>query len=191
MYARSLPVGDLTFLVSGKLWRNSLIMQDLETGTLWSHLTGEALDGELVGTQLEIIDAVQTTWAAWRDRHPDTLLLKKDQPTSGSRYAGYFDDPERTGLFRGQWLVGRLPGKTLVYGLRHDGHAAAVTAEILAAPGPLRVDLGPHTALVERGDDGGVRAWLPGDGDQPTPLDVLEVFWFAWSSFYPQTTVVD
>jgi len=189
VYARSLPVGDLTFLVSGKLWRNSLIMQDLETGTLWSHLTGEALEGELAGTQLEIIGAVQTTWSAWRDRHPDTLLLKKDQPTTGSRYADYFDDPERTGLFRGQWLAGRLPGKELVYGIRHDGHAVAVTRSALGSEGSRRIAVGPHDVLVERGGDGGVRAWLPDEDGQP--LDVLEVFWFAWSSFYPHTEVVD
>ena len=45
MYARDLDGKTLTLGVSGKLIRNSLVMFDRETDTLWSHLTGEALEG--------------------------------------------------------------------------------------------------------------------------------------------------
>ena len=187
MYARQVADRTLTLLVSGKLWRNSLIMQDLETETLWSHVTGEALDGELVGRYLEIIPAVHTTWAEWRAEHPETLLLKKSEEIKSSRYAGYFDDPEKTGMFRANWLQDRLPGKTLVYGLRWGPHATAVTAEVVADGEPHQIEIGDHEVTVQKGDDGGVRAWTAA-GES---LDVLTVFWFAWSSFYANTTVVD
>ena len=74
MHARELDGRTLTLLVSGKLWRNSLIMQDEETGTLWSHVTGEALDGELTGRRLEIVPGVHTTWAEWQEAQPKTLV---------------------------------------------------------------------------------------------------------------------
>jgi hypothetical protein len=191
VYAREVAGRELTFLVSGKLWRNSLIMQDEETGTLWSHITGEALEGELAGMTLEVVESVQADWQRWRDRHPQTRLLVKDTDITGSRYADYLDDPERTGLFRAQWLTGRLPGKTLVYGI-HDGpRAAAVTDDFLVDGRAREIELGDRTVHVRRGEDGGVRAWhATGDG-QTEPIDVLEVFWFAWSGFYPHTEVYD
>jgi len=45
IYARRVGDRTLTFIVSGKLWRDSLIMMDRETRTLWSHVAGEAIHG--------------------------------------------------------------------------------------------------------------------------------------------------
>ena len=191
MHAREVDDQTLTLLVSGKLWRNSLVMQDLETGSLWSHITGEALEGELAGTMLEILPSIQTTWGEWRAAHPDGLLLAKSDEVKSSRYAQYFEDPERTGLFRAQWLQGRLPGKSLIYGLRDGPHAVAVVPEILADGQTHTVDLGGREVVIQRQKDGGVRAWWQGAGRQQEDLPVLETFWFAWSGFYPNTAVFD
>jgi len=191
VHAREVDDQTLTLLVSGKLWRNSLVMQDLETGSLWSHITGEALEGELAGTMLEILPSIQTTWGEWRAAHPDGLLLAKSDEVKSSRYAQYFEDPERTGLFRAQWLQGRLPGKSLIYGLRDGPHAVAVVPEILADGQTHTVDLGGREVVIQRQKDGGVRAWWQGAGRQQEDLPVLETFWFAWSGFYPNTAVFD
>jgi len=187
VHAREVDGKTLTLLVSGKLWRNSLVMEDEETGTLWSHITGEALEGELAGTRLEIVPGVHTTWAEWQAGHPGTQVLKKSEEIKASRYERYFDDPDRTGLFRANWLQDRLPGKTLVYGLRSGPHSVAVVAELLAGGEAVAVDLAGDTVTMQQGEDGGVRAWRA-DG---SAVDVLDVFWFAWSSFYPNTAVVD
>jgi len=191
VYARQVGDRTLTFLVSGKLWRNSLIMQDLETGSLWSHVSGVALEGELEGTRLEVVSGVQADWQTWHAAHPETRLLAKSEPVTSSRYQQYFDDPERTGLFRGNWLTGRLPGKTLVYGVHVEGQAVAVTAAKLADGEPRPVQLGDDEIVMQRQPDGGVRAWRTAEDGTLEGMDVLEVFWFAWSSFHPYTTVVD
>ena len=65
-------------MVSGMLWRDSLIMMDRETETLWSHVTGEAIRGPLEGTRLEAIPVAHTTWKPWRAAHPDTRALAKE-----------------------------------------------------------------------------------------------------------------
>ncbi|NNC90527.1 MAG: DUF3179 domain-containing protein [Akkermansiaceae bacterium] len=75
MYARVEGERELTFQVSGMLWQRSLVMKDLETGSLWSHLLGEAMRGELKGTRLEMLPAAMTTWKEWRQRHPKTTVL--------------------------------------------------------------------------------------------------------------------
>ncbi len=50
-------------------------MVDEPTGSLWSHILGEAMDGPLKGTRLEIVPAVVTTWVAWKDNYPGTTVL--------------------------------------------------------------------------------------------------------------------
>jgi hypothetical protein len=52
------------------------VQKDLETGSSWQQATGEAIDGPLKGTRLKPYPAVRTTWAEWRKRHPDTMVLK-------------------------------------------------------------------------------------------------------------------
>lgn len=182
-------VGDrtLTLLVSGKLWRNSLVMQDEQTGSLWSHVSGEGLDGPLAGRTLRKLHGVQTTWEEWVDEHPETQVLDKPGRIAGSRYADYADDPDRYGIIRTQHQLGKLPGKSLVHGVAHGGEAVAVRDDELSEGDPVRAELGGDTVLVERGADGGVRAQLAGSGD---PLPVNTAYWFAWVSFHPDSRVL-
>jgi hypothetical protein len=188
VHARKVDDRELSFIVSGKLWRNSLVMQDRETNSLWSHITGECLEGELVGTQLEMIPMVQTTWKEWVAAHPETRVLKKDEEVLSSRYERYFTDPERTGMFRAQWLREKMPGKDLVQGIVIGPHALAVRDDGLP-PGAVREgEVGEVPMKITRGADGGVRAWRT---DTDEELRVLQAFWFAWSTYYPRTGVMD
>lgn len=226
VYARTAGDRTYTFIVSGKLWRNSLIMQDVETGSLWSQVTGEALDGPTRGQRLETIPSVQTTWARWVREHPKTKLLKKDREVTSSSYQSYFEDPNRIGLFRARYLVEKMPGKTLVHGIARGPHATAVKDGDLR--GLVTAFLDETRVAVWRGADGGVHAWVAEVDGTPlvlTPqsttrlkdrgtgstwdLDrgvcvsgslsgrklervaVTTAYWFAWSSFYPNTTVVE
>ncbi len=75
MYAATVRERSLTFCVSGMLWNRSLVMKDLETGTLWSQILGEAMRGELKGETLELLPSAITTWADWKAEHPDTTVL--------------------------------------------------------------------------------------------------------------------
>lgn len=191
VYARRVDSRLLTLIVSGRLWRNSLVMQDEETGTYWSHVTGEAIEGPLKGKRLETIPAVQTTWKAWRAEHPNTEVLKKSAEITSSRYESYFSDPKRTGLFRSRWLVDRMPGKTKVHGVALGPHALAVTDESLAAGGKVVRKLGDAEIQVVRSRDGGVRAFRMTGRETAEELPVTVAYWFAWSNFYPNTQVVD
>lgn len=188
MHVRQVGDRTLTFIVSGKLWRNSLIMQDKETGSLWSHITGECLDGELKGSQLKMIPVVQTTWAEWSADHPQTRVLKKSEEIKSSGYENYFADPERTGLFRTVWLQDRLPGKSLVHGVLLGPHSLAVTDSALVVGRPIAATMGEVKVSVSRDQDGGVRAVREDTGAE---LIVRTAFWFAWSTYFPRTAVVD
>jgi hypothetical protein len=229
VHARSLGDTTLTFIVSGKLWRNSLIMQDEQTGTLWSHVTGLALDGPLVDRQLAMLPSVQTSWSEWVAEHPDTKVLQKESEVRSSRYEAYFQDPERTGLFRADWLRERMPGKAKVHGITRGPHALAIADERLPAGELVNFDLAGDYMVAFRAREGGVHAYISWTQerylrfvrepdtdrihDRQTrsvwdltlgictegelagallePLLVRTAFWFAWSSFFPNTLVLD
>jgi len=228
VHARKIGDKELTFIVSGRLWRNSLVMQDKETGTYWSHVSGEAMEGPLKGTKLTMIPAVHTTWGKWRTRHPETTLLAKSREVRSSQYARYFEDPERTGLFRSSRLIKRMPAKALVHGLTLGLHALAVPDASLEEGSFAQALLGEEPVIIARGLDGGVRAFSArragkvmnfekGDkkgtardtqtgsswnlergeavtgelaGERLEEIPVTLAFWFAWSSFYPNTEVL-
>lgn len=96
-------------------------MYDRETGSLWSHVTGSAIYGALKGQALKPYPASHTTWQQWRRLHPDTLLLSKQTALgvegTHNTYRGYFDDPERLGIFGTRNPDTVLPGKEFVLGL--------------------------------------------------------------------------
>jgi hypothetical protein len=226
VHARSLGDRTYTFIVSGKLWRNSLIMQDVETGSLWSHITGEALDGPAKGQHLNSFPSVQTTWAEWIQQHPETSVLKKEREITGSSYERYFKDPAKVGIFRARWLVEKMPGKTLVHGITRGPHALAIGDANLK--GLVTATLGEVKVVLWRSADGGARAYVAELDGKPLELipqssealkdratgstwnldrgvcvsgplagrtlqnvPVTTAYWFAWSSFYANTAVVE
>lgn len=94
MYASQINGRDLTFGVSGMLWRRSLVMYDKETNSYWSHILGRAMDGELVGTKLNQVPSVMTDWRTWKRDHPDTSVLWMDRTAQRFRLE-YYRDPAR------------------------------------------------------------------------------------------------
>ncbi len=210
------------------LWRDSLIMMDKETESLWSHVLGKAVKGPMEGSTLEMLPSAQTTWAAWHKAHPKTKLLAKSEAVTSSHYQAYFDDPEKMGIFRARGIIKQMPGKTLVWGVAQGPHAAALTDEAVGASKAASFSLGEVPAIALQGADDGVRAfialaegrtlklgydekgilrddttstvWDPTTGvalqgklagTELEELPVTRVYWFAWSSFYPNTLVVE
>ncbi len=55
--------------------RGDLLVADIETGSLWHALTGEAVEGELKGERLERVPNMVSFWFAWKDYFPDTTVF--------------------------------------------------------------------------------------------------------------------
>lgn len=131
MYAREVDGRTLTFGVSGKLIRNSLVMFDRETGTLWSHLTGEALDGPLLGHRLDQVLSEQTTWGRWRADHSATLVLKVSPAELSDPYLFYYRNSD-AGVVGRKYTDDRLPLKEKVIGVRLGTSVKAYSFTALA-----------------------------------------------------------
>lgn len=77
----------LTFGNEGALYGNAMTWWDHETESLWSQPLGEALVGELKGERLELYASSLTTWAAWRQSHPQTLALETGSQVRASGFS--------------------------------------------------------------------------------------------------------
>jgi len=91
VYARRVAGRTLTFFVSGNVRRENMVMKDVETGSEWPQMLGEAIKGPLEGESLERIPAVWTDWKTWRTDHPETTVLMLVEPVDDYRH-----DPERS-----------------------------------------------------------------------------------------------
>ena len=80
VYSRQVAGRTLTFFVSGKIAGENLVMKDVETGSEWPQMLGEATKGPLEGESLERIPAVWTDWKTWRTEHPETTVVMLVQP---------------------------------------------------------------------------------------------------------------
>lgn len=107
---------------SGFLYRSNKLMYDQATQSLWNTLWGEPVVGPLVGRgiELERLSVVTTTWGAWQQRHPDTLVLSLDTGhrrdySEGAAYREYFATDEL--MFNVPTLDRRLKNKDEVLGL--------------------------------------------------------------------------
>lgn len=109
---------------------NVLVMYDRQTKTLWSQLLGEAVEGELKGTKLEFLPAWQTTWADWKEKHPDTVALQKGYYGGSDPYDNYYASSQ-TGVISQTVLDERLHVKEFVVGVDQNGEAAAYPFSVL------------------------------------------------------------
>ena len=194
MYSRIVDGETHTFGVSGKLIRNTLVMYDRQTNSLWSQLLGEAVEGPLAGKELEFVPSIHTTWAEWKSRHPDTVALEKGYSGGRDSYSGYYESG-RAGVLGREQQDDRLYVKEFVVGvaLEIDSRAAAVAfpfsvlnrepvVNATVAQTPVLVVFNPETgaaAVYRRTVDDETLSFQPQDGDTIVDAETGTV-WDAW-----------
>ena len=122
---RYIPCG-----VSGKLWRDALLMYDHQTRSLWSHITGRAVEGKCQGKQLEILVSIpKITWQFWKTHYPETKVLSVGDNADQLRpqreddvQEGYqqYHRSSSAGISRTKYNDFRLKNKEQVVGVRID-----------------------------------------------------------------------
>lgn len=142
-----------TFGSSGFLYRSNKLMYDRPTRTLWNHLTGEPVLGELAGTdlRLDLLPVVLATWEEWRARHPDTLVVDSNTGfnrdySAGAAYADYFAD-EGT-MFPVWQRSDLLETKAQVYTLQVDGTPKAYPIAAFDAEPVINDAIGETTVVL-------------------------------------------
>lgn len=213
-------------------------MYDHQTRSLWSHITGEAIQGPLKGKRLKLLVSMpQIAWKTWQTNYPNTSVLSvpfRDgmrESLSRDSYQRYHTSQD-TGVSGTEYTDSRLPNKSLVIGVQLQTKAAgntqfrayplahfAETAVINDTLGevPLLIfhdKTSFATAVFKRNVVEDLRTFRPQEGhfvedntgtrwntvtgeatsgkEKGTRLERLpavNIYWFAWARYYPQTTI--
>ena len=101
-------VGDqvLDFGTTGKLRFSDLVMYDRQTESWWQQFIGEAIVGEMTGTQLSMMPVRVEAFSRFVERYPDGQVQLRPggfrRNYGGNPYAGY-DSSSRPFLYRGSF----------------------------------------------------------------------------------------
>ena len=135
------------------LYNGLFVMEDRQTGSVWTHFDGTVLTGPLAGTgaALKIEPLIHLRWADWVSEYPNSEVLDWiDQ--YASRYREY--EPGGSGLGP-QFLQtlldtpdGRLPESELVLGVDADTASRAYVIEDLSTTTVINDDLGGSPIVV-------------------------------------------
>ena len=113
-----------TFGVSGLLYNSNLIPYDRETGSNWTQIGLECVNGSLIGAKAKTHVLVETTWKTWKEMYPASMVLSKS--TGYSRNYGHYPYGQyRTDhdyfIFPVANKDDRRPNKERVHGIVYNG----------------------------------------------------------------------
>ena len=83
----------LDFGTTGRLRHSDLVMYDRQTESWWQQVTGDAIVGSLVGSELQRVPSNTLAWNTARELYPEMLVLSRetgyDRSYGRNPYAGY------------------------------------------------------------------------------------------------------
>ena len=74
MWGRGIDGRTLQFRLIG-INNQNFLMEDVETGSWWQQISGEAISGPLAGRRLTPVLHDEVTFGLWRADHPATRVL--------------------------------------------------------------------------------------------------------------------
>jgi hypothetical protein len=94
VFDRVVDGATLTLAVSGQLWKENMVMYDVQTQSLWSQLLGEAKVGTMQWKKLRQIPSIVTDWESWRRLYPESTVVVL--PYHSREYRrDFYEKPER------------------------------------------------------------------------------------------------
>lgn len=122
------------FGTTGRLRNSDLVMYDRQTESWWQQITGDAIVGELTGTQLTFLPASIISWGDFKETFPLGMVLSRDTGFSRSYgqnpYAGY-DDIDSSPFLFDKPSDSRLPPMERVVTVTLDGEDVAYPFSVL------------------------------------------------------------
>jgi len=144
--------GDLlTFGTSGNLRNSDLVMWDRQTESWWQQFTGEAIVGDLTGTQLEFLPTAILSWGDFKTKYTEGEVLSRDTGVArnyGSNpYAGYDNINQFPFLFDGP-LDDRILPMTRVLGVTYQESSVAYVYDRLFKDLVINDSLGENSIVA-------------------------------------------
>lgn len=86
--------GKIHHFVNAGLYDALFVMQDTETKTLWSHITGQGLYGELAGYQMPVSNLLQMNVRQALEMNPEIQVAISDRPLGNRPGGNNVDNPD-------------------------------------------------------------------------------------------------
>jgi len=200
-------VGDkvLDFGTTGKLRKSDLVMYDRQTESWWQQFTGEAIVGDLLGADLNLVPARLEAFKDFKTRHPSGQVLVPNNPQmrryGTNPYVGY-DRASAPFLYQGEMPEGIEPMARVVVVKRKARKPVIVALAHLSRSGTITRDgvrlawrAGQSSALDTREISGGrdvgtVEAVSDAPATRGTPLAYDVTFAFVAHAFHPEIPIV-
>jgi hypothetical protein len=135
----------LDFGTTGRLRFSNLLMYDRQTESWWQQASGDAVVGELTGSQLTFLPASIVSWAEAREAFPQAQVLSRETgfPRSYGRnpYIGYDSITSSPFLFSGE-TPDQLPAMARVTTVELNGEAVAYPNAVLQELGVVNDTVG-------------------------------------------------
>jgi len=180
--------GRLDFGVSGLLHNSVVLMYDRESMSLWSQLAMRAVSGRFAGRELAWLPSRQMTWKAWKERFPAGRVLSHKTGYNRNYHHSAYYDYHRAALpiFEVPSHRSDLSPKARVIGIVLDGQARAYRVSGLRT-GVFSDQIGiyPLEITYHRSD-----RLLEVRTEEGELIPSVQVYWFAWQAFYPDTSLV-
>ena len=180
-----------TFGVSGKLRNSDMVMYDRETESWWQQAIGEGIVGEHTGDKLTQLPTWMESWAEFKERNPDGLVMAEPpfRRTYGRNPYVSYDSSSRPFLYNGEmpphdipplvrvvrigdnaWPLTRLAEEGT---LSESGYDFTWTSGQASALDSARIGSGKEVGTIRVRDANG----------KDVPHDVM--FAFAFHAFFP------
>jgi len=182
------------FGVSGLLYNSDVLLYDRQSESLWSQVKMQAISGPLKGKKLTLLPLAHTTWGDWRARHPEGMVLSTKTGYSRNYrrdpYAGY--EKRRDIMFPTGTLDRRYHPKERVMGLIIGDTVRAYPFQEL----DRAVGKSAENSFTETVGGAKISVYFDANSqsarvvnEQGKEIPTVIAFWFAWTSFHPQTEV--
>jgi len=124
-------------------------MKDDQTGSWWQQVTGEAIQGPLKGSRLDLVDHDEISFATWKRENPRGRVLRPD-PNVEQSYepADWEEQYSHLRVVTPTAQDDSTPPRTLVYGLTMNGVSKAYTNQSLQKQSPVVGRLGQRAVLI-------------------------------------------
>lgn len=174
----------LEFGVSGFLHNSDLVMYDRQTLTLWEQITGEAVVGELTGTQLERLSFSGLEWQDFKEEFPNAQVLSRESGNRNYNYYPYgdYEQNQRVGFPVEGGVDSTIHPKEVVYGIELEDVYKAYKLEDIKNEGKIADEVNNMEITVDY-NNGDIQVV----DNQGRNLIPTRAFWFAWKAFHPQT----
>ena len=188
MYSRNVNDRELTFGVSGMLYKANVLMYDRQTDSLWPRVRRRGVAGTLTGEKLKVLPSTLTTWDKWRKKHPNTEVLSIEtgfsRDYSQDPYSDYYESQK--GFFS---FFTPEPGeeeKALVAGVVLDGQAKAYPVKILRQQKIITDSLAGHQlTILYKPETDQISIQKGAEGE----LVPLVLYWFVWKGMNPNSQI--